>query len=582
MKLKVNILLFFVIICFWACSSIKTVSQKSDTQLNTYTDGDISYKNQFRFKSMFFESQRLEALEEFDKAAALMEQCLSIDPLNADAHYEMATLYISIERIEDALFHAKKSHELNPNNVWVTQLLSQLYQMSGNIDGELSAYKDLIEKDPSNIEYLYLLATAHSKNGSYKKAIQVYNEIESKIGVSEELSVTKEYLYITMGDVDLAAAEIMKLIAAFPNEIRFLGMLAELYQANNLTEKSIAIYNDILEVEPKNSAANVALAEHYRVNNNHLKAFDYLTFCFDNDVFDLQTAFQILNSYFQMAIEEQKYLDPLLSLLNKTLINHPNEAPFHVLSGDVYFQLNDSKKAFEAYEKSLNFGVTDFLIWSRYLILGIELQEYDRVYKNGMRAIELHPIQPTLYLFSGFAASYNNEHEKAITLFNKGLNYVVNNKPLKAEFYNYLGDSYHFLGNDEKSDECYEKSLDLIPDNVVVLNNYSYYLSLREKDLEKAERMSKQCVELSPNQSTYQDTYGWVLYKLKRFNEAEEWLKKAVEGASKSPVIIEHYGDVLYQLNHKREALEYWKKAKNTGGDSELLNKKVREGVLYE
>ena len=582
MKLKVNILLFFVIICLGACSSIKTVSQKSDTQLNTYTDGNISYKNQFRFKSMFFESQRLKALEEFDKAAALMEQCLTIDPLNADAHYEMAILYISIERIQDALFHAKKSYELNPNNIWVTQLLSQLYQKSGNIDGELSAYKNLIKKDPSNIEYLFLLATAHSKNGSYKKAVQVYNEIESKIGVSEELAVTKEYLYITMGDVNLAAAEIMKLIAAFPNEIRFLGMLAELYQANNLTEKSIAIYNDILEVEPKNSAANVALAEHYRVNNNHLKAFEYLTFCFDNDVFDLQTVFQILTSYFQMAIEEQKYLDPLVSLLNKTLINHPNEAPFHVLSGDVYFQLNDSKKAFDAYEKSLNFGVTDFLIWNRYLILGVELQEYDRVYENGMRAIELHPIQPTLYLFSGFAASHNKEYEKAITLFKKGLNYVVNNRPLKAEFYNYLGDSYHFLGNDKKSDECYEKSLNLIPDNIVVLNNYSYYLSLREKDLEKAERMSKRCVELSPNQSTYQDTYGWVLYKLKRFNEAEEWLKKAVEGDDKSPVILEHYGDVLYQLNHKKEALECWRKAKNTGGDSELLNKKVREGVLYE
>jgi len=582
MKVKVNILLFFVIICLGACSGIKALSQKSDTQLNAYTDGNISYKNQFRFKSMFFESQRLEALEEFDKAAALMEQCLSIDPFNADAHYEMAILYIAIERIEDALFHAKKSSELNPNNEWFTLLLSQLYQISGNIDGELNTYKDLIRKDPLNIEYLFLLATAHSKNGSYKKAIQVYNEIESKTGVSEELSVTKEYLYITMGNVDLAAAEIMKLVAAFPNEIRFLGMLAELYQANNLTEKSIAIYNDILEVEPKNSAANIALAEHYRVNNNHLKAFDYLTFCFDNDVFDVQSVFQILSSYFQMAIDEQKYLDPLLSLLDKALINHPNEAPFHVLSGDVCFQLNNSKKAFEAYEKSLNLGVTDFLIWNRYLILGVELQEYDRVYKNGMRAIELHPIQPTLYLFTGFAASYNKEYEKAITFFNKGLNYVVNNRPLKAEFYNYLGDAYHFFGNDKKSDECYEKSLDLIPDNVVVLNNYSYYLSLREKDLEKAERMSKQCVELSPNQSTYQDTYGWVLYKLKRFSEAKEWLQKAVEGGEKSHIVIEHYGDVLYQLNQKKEALEYWKKAKNTGGDSELLNKKVSEGVLYE
>ena len=66
------------------------------------------------------------------------------------------------------------------------------------------------------------------------------------------------------------------------------------------------------------------------------------------------------------------------------------------------------------------------------------------------------------------------------------LNYVVNNTPLKAEFYSYLGDSYHFFGNDKKSDECYEKSLDMIPDNVVVLNNYSYYLSLKGKRFRKS------------------------------------------------------------------------------------------------
>ncbi|PDH48051.1 MAG: hypothetical protein CND86_02965 [Bacteroidetes bacterium MED-G21] len=582
MKVKVNILLFFVIICLGACSSIKTVSQKSDTQLNAYTDGDISYKNQFRFKSMFFESQRLKALEEFEKAAALMEQCLSIDPFNADAHYEMALLYITNERTDDAVFHAEKSFELNPNNIWVIQLLSQLYQISGNNQGELNAYKNLVDKDPSNIEYQFLLATAYSKTGNYKKAIQVYNKIESQIGVNEDLSVMKEHLYITMGDVELAADEIIKLIAAFPNEMRFLGMLAELYQANDLTEKSIGIYNEVLSLEPKNPAANIALAEYYRVNNNHLKAFEYLSFCFDNDVFDLQMAFQILSSYFKMAIEDQKYLDPLLSLLNKALISHSEEASIFGLSGDIHFHLNNSKKAFEAYESSLNYGATEYLMWSRYLLLGLELLEYDRVYENGLKAIELYPFQPTLYLFTGFAASYNKEYEKSLSLFKKGVNYVVNNTPLKAEFYSYLGDAYHSVGDDNKSDECYEKSLDLIPDNIVVLNNYSYYLSLRGKDLEKAERMSKQCVELVPDQSTYEDTYGWVLYKQKRFNEAKEWLGKAINTGDNSPVILEHYGDVLYNLGEKKEALEYWKKAKGAGGNSELLNKKVREGVLHE
>ena len=87
----------------------------------------------------------------------------------------------------------------------------------------------------------------------------------------------------------------------------------------------------------------------------------------------------------------------MLSLLNKTLINHPNEAPFHVLSGDVYFQLNDSKKALMP-TKIIKFWVTDFLIWNRYLILGLELQEYDRVYKTD-EAIELHPIHQRFICF---------------------------------------------------------------------------------------------------------------------------------------------------------------------------------------
>ncbi|MCS5662926.1 MAG: hypothetical protein NZ604_01390, partial [Flavobacteriales bacterium] len=132
------------------------------------------------------------------------------------------------------------------------------------------------------------------------------------------------------------------------------------------------------------------------------------------------------------------------------------------------------------------------------------------------------------------------------------------------------------------SDANYEKSLALIPENPIVLNNYSYYLSLRSKDLEKAERLSKQCVELSPGEPTYQDTYGWILYKSGRFVEAEKWIKKAIEGGGNSSETLEHYGDILFQMDRKAEALKYWKKAKQVGGNSELLNKKAREGILYE
>jgi len=582
MKLNLAIAVITAVITLGSCSGVKKLPEPSATQLNGYTEGVLSFKSQFRFKYLFFESQRLKALEEFDQASLTMGQCLTIDPLNADAHYEMAQLYVRTERIEDALFHAQQSKNLNPNNIWTIQLLAQLYQITGDLEGELESYKELTAHDPSNIEYQFLLGAAYSEIKNYKKSLQVYGDLEAKIGINEDLSVMKEHLYIMMGELDLAAAELQKLIDAFPDEIDFRGMLAELYQANDLHEKAITIYKQILSIDPNESRANMALAEYFRLNKDYLKAFEYLNISFDDPSFNVDIMLQILSSYFQLALEDEKYLSPLRSLLNKAIINHPQQSGFRVLAGDLYFQQNETKDAFEAYEKSLDLGLSEFLIWNRYLILGLELQEYESVYTQGLRSIELHPIQPTLYLFTGFACSANNEKDKAIILWNKGLNYVVNNRPLKAEFYNYLGDAYHSLGDHNASDANYEKSLALIPENPIVLNNYSYYLSLRSKDLEKAERLSKQCVELSPGEPTYQDTYGWILYKSGRFVEAEKWIKKAIEGGGNSSEILEHYGDILFQIDRKAEALKYWKKAKQVGGNSELLNKKAREGILYE
>ena len=86
-----------------------------------------------------------------------------------------------------------------------------------------------------------------------------------------------------------------------------------------------------------------------------------------------------------------------------------------------------------------------------------------------------------------------------------------------------------------------------------------------------------------PNNSSYQDTYGWVLYKLGRFDDAKIWINKAIESGGKAnDVIMEHYGDVLYKLGDKENALQFWIKAKEAGKGSEFLDKKVADKKLYE
>ena len=116
-----------------------------------------------------------------------------------------------------------------------------------------------------------------------------------------------------------------------------------------------------------------------------------------------------------------------------------------------------------------------------------------------------------------------------------------------------------------------------------MLNNYSYYLSLRKLNLDKAEAMSKKCNELEPNNNSYQDTYGWILYQMKKYDDAKVWVGKAVDnGGRNNGTLLEHYGDILYQLGNKDEALKYWIDAKKAKGTSELIDKKIADKKLYE
>jgi Tfp pilus assembly protein PilF len=224
-----------------------------------------------------------------------------------------------------------------------------------------------------------------------------------------------------------------------------------------------------------------------------------------------------------------------------------------------------------------------YLVWEQLLFVESELNDTDALLRESKQAIQLFPEQPLPYLFAGGGHYQKKEWEECIDVLEKGLFFVVNNIAMEAQFYAYLGDAYNQLDNHEKSDEAYENVLKLDPDNDYVLNNYAYYLSLRKENLEKAAEMAKRATELRPNSPANQDTYGWVLYQLGKYEEAKVWIGKAIaDEEAASGVILEHYGDVMWQLGDTDNALEYWLKAKEKGDGSDLLDQKIQEKRLIE
>jgi predicted negative regulator of RcsB-dependent stress response len=89
--------------------------------------------------------------------------------------------------------------------------------------------------------------------------------------------------------------------------------------------------------------------------------------------------------------------------------------------------------------------------------------------------------------------------------------------------------------------------------------------------------MSGKVIKRFPENSTYIDTYAFILMKLHKFNAAYKWMKKAVIlNKGGDPEIYEHMGDILFLKGNKQEAIIFWKKAKENGRSDINIDEKPK------
>jgi tetratricopeptide (TPR) repeat protein len=202
------------------------------------------------------------------------------------------------------------------------------------------------------------------------------------------------------------------------------------------------------------------------------------------------------------------------------------------------------------------------------------------------RAQDLFPNQPMPYFLAGLAAQQLKQNEEAIRNYKSGVSMISGNPELAAQMHASLGDLYHDMKDYVRSDESFEKALKVRPDYTLAMNNYAYYLSIRGDKLMRAEELSRRTLELEPGSASYLDTYGWILYRLKRYPEARTYVEKALKASGDgagSATLHEHLGDILFRLGDTAAALASWKRAREVGGEtSEFLPRKISEGQLYE
>lgn len=556
---------------------------QNETPTMEETPADTIVKQDLAKNAEYFSKGLEEKYKEnYPVAIYNFEQALRFFNDDDASMYELSELYQKDNRSTEAFSMIEQAAKLQPDNKWYQIRLAKFYVKNGDYQAFLDIYDKLIENEPENLEYLEAYINVLLLMGDYDKVIEKLDIIEQQIGKNEYIFLQKIQIYDEKGEKDISIAEMEKLVEFIPDNTHYRALLAEAYRKVKRDKDAYKQYLKIKELDPGDKYINISLMDYYQSMGELDKAFEEFIAAIKNKNLDFETKAQIYDFWFERQNEKNSFEDA--EIAGRAFIEtHPDKSIGYYIIGTVYFNNKEYQNAKDYYILALDRETNNFASLYQLSLCYIELQDFQELIKTADKALTLYPEQPLFYLFKGIGYFNIKDYESTIIVLEKGRNLSAN-KELTSDFDTYIGDTYNILKNKEKSYEAYDRVLRANPDNVYVLNNYAYYLSLDNKDLERALQMSAKTIKAEPKNPTYLDTYAWILYKLDRYNDAKKYMDKVFK-YEKNPqgINFEHLGDILYKLGDTKNAVKNWKKAKKAGGEvSEFIDKKIKEEKLYE
>lgn len=495
--------------------------------------------------------------EDVEGAIKNFEEALKFMPDDAASMFELSEQYVRAGRMDEGFAMSKKAVELDPNNKWYQMRLAMFYRNMEQFDEFAEIYESLTEKYPDDINMLSDLLDVYLVNENYNKALEKLDLLEKQAGINELVSEQRIEIYKRQGNTKKMISELEKLIANNPENTRYYHMLAKVYMENNKEKEAIKLYNQIKIIDPNDQYINISLLEYYEKKGDLDKAFDELIAAINNKNLDFNTKANIYEYWFDKFQDANNIDQQALQAGNAFVEAYPDNHLGYLILASYYVKHNEYQPCKEMSLKALRLDRSNYGAWQYLVLCEAPLMEFDSLKKHSVEALKYYPTQPVFYWFAGVSHAYDKQDEEAIVYFEKGRKFVTDKK-LLADFDSYLGDLYHSIGEEEKAFDAYERVLRIDPDNVLVLNNYAYFLSLRKERLDEAKTMAEHAIELEPDNATYLDTYAWVLYELGEYQAAEKQMEKALH-LLKQPdkTYYQHYADILEKVNKPEKAQEY-------------------------
>jgi tetratricopeptide (TPR) repeat protein len=565
----------------WARNKAKPVVAPAAVPVSNLSENDRRV-----FDYYFQEALNARHQNRFDEAFDLFRYCLELDSLNAQAWYETAVFYNNMKRPDWGVEAMQKAWSLDPGNDWYTFGLANMYLGLKMYDKAIVLYEGLLQTRSDDENLHYYLATLYTQGGKLKEAIRELDKVESLIGKNEQVSVEKFRIYKDLGKPKRAIHEIQVLSNKNPFDADMLLLLGDSWMELGNTKEAFRNYQKASDLDPGSPAVALTLADYYNETGDSVAAQKQFLSALTNPNTDIETKIQIFTP---MLAESMGTADSVRipEFFNILLDQHPNDYQLRELHVEYLMEKGRKQEAKSELQTVLDLNPNQLDTWKKLLQLCAEANNQTEIQKVCTEALTYFPSESIFWFYLGLS-KYPEQgkdiipemYREAINTFQKAVDV---SKPDDFSFisrvYGLMGDAYMSLKEQSAAFEHYEKALAAHPGNILVLNNYAYYISEDGSDLPKAERMSRKTIDAEPKNPTYLDTYAWIFFKEGKYSLAKIYIERAVANEPEpSSVIFEHYGDILWFNDEKDAALEQWKKGLELEGPTDELIEKVETG----
>lgn len=525
----------------------------------------------------FIEANREKLLGNLDKAVIILREMLREDATNAAVAFELGRILHAKGDTEDAVKNLQIAIAADPENEWYPKFLADIYQQQGRHVEGANLYSDLVKRSPNDAQLYFKQAFFLVRAQKINDALKVYDELEKRTGINEELIRRRHTLFLGMGDTKRAAKELERLVVAFPGVLDYRHLLAAFHESQGNDAAARQVYEQILQIAPKDSKAQLALAGGDNTKADELAYLAALKPSFERSDVSVDLKIAKLYPVITQVVEtgNQRIADAALELTTIMERVHGADAKPLAAAGDLYYHSGRLPEAIEKYRATLQRDESVFAVWEQLLSAIHRTGDMAALYKTANDALDVFPNRASIPHYMAIGADGLKRYDDALDALGMAELMSAKNTDLLATIKALEGQVHQHKGNDAQAVAAFNTARELAAASPEVNYHYGQYL-LARNDLKASKAAAQKAVDADASHPYYAVGLAQILYAEGNYDKAAQQLETARKsGAQYWPSALELSGDVLFKLGKIDEAVAFWEQAKNRGENSPRLLDKI-------